>query len=240
MTIRKNRLTPHYRQMFGEPGSRLDPSSSSAPGSSSTQSARQRRFGVDGCLASDAKETGQLPSLMQLYERTHKNKADQFLDGKSEQIFNDLVAPVDDCQTQLTQQSTDGLPVTLSTLEVDKIYEEVVPKKKGRTLGIGSVNDVPRVTSPYGQTREDEVTQLSREFAQLRNELDSMRSAFTTRVGGVEGFLDVIAAKNPEWESLLKNMRRQNPIPGESSSDTHAEADVERRNYEFYRAMNDS
>ncbi|KAL0655576.1 hypothetical protein Bca4012_076160 [Brassica carinata] len=33
--IRKNRLTPHYRQMFGEPGSRLDPSSSSALGSSS-------------------------------------------------------------------------------------------------------------------------------------------------------------------------------------------------------------
>ena len=62
---------------------------------------------------------------MQLYERTHKNKAGQFLDGKSEQIFNDLVAQVDDRQTQLTQQSTDGLPVTLSTLEVDKIYEEV-------------------------------------------------------------------------------------------------------------------
>jgi len=62
---------------------------------------------------------------MQLYERTHKNKAGQFLDGKSEQIFNDLVARVDDRQTQLTQQSTDGLPVTLSTLEVDRIYEEV-------------------------------------------------------------------------------------------------------------------
>ncbi|CAN6900994.1 unnamed protein product, partial [Brassica oleracea] len=30
-----------------------------------------------------AKETGQLPSLMQLYKKTHKNKAGQFLNGKS-------------------------------------------------------------------------------------------------------------------------------------------------------------
>ncbi|KAL0660727.1 hypothetical protein Bca4012_097564 [Brassica carinata] len=101
--------------------------------------------------------TGQkLHAGVRMEIRTHKNKADQFLDARSEQIFNDLVGHVEDRQTQLTQQSTDGLPVTLSTLEVDKIYEEVVPKKKGRTLGIGSVNDVPKATSSYGQSREDE------------------------------------------------------------------------------------
>uniref|UniRef100_A0A0D3BYU5 Uncharacterized protein n=1 Tax=Brassica oleracea var. oleracea TaxID=109376 RepID=A0A0D3BYU5_BRAOL len=173
-----------------------------------------------------AKETGEQGG------RTPVSFAGQFLDARSELIFNDLVGHVEDRQTQLTQQSTDGLPVNLSTLEVDKIYEEVVPKKKGRTLGIGSINDVPRATSSYGHRWEDEVTQL-------RNELDSTRTAFTARVGGVEGFLDVIAATNPEWESLLRNMRRQNPIPGESSSDTHVDADVERRSDEFYRAMND-
>uniref|UniRef100_A0A0D3CCH2 Uncharacterized protein n=1 Tax=Brassica oleracea var. oleracea TaxID=109376 RepID=A0A0D3CCH2_BRAOL len=176
------------------------------------------------------KEAGELPSLLQLYERTHKNKADQFVDARSEEIFNDLVGRVEDRQTQLTQESTDGLPVTLSTLEVNRIYEEVVPKKKERTLGIGSVNGVPRATSSYGQRRDDET--------QLRNELDSTRSAFTARMGGVEGFLDVVASTNPEWGSLLRNMRRQNTIPGESSG-THDEADVERRSEEFYRTMND-
>uniref|UniRef100_A0A0D3ACI0 Uncharacterized protein n=1 Tax=Brassica oleracea var. oleracea TaxID=109376 RepID=A0A0D3ACI0_BRAOL len=92
-----------------------------------------------------------------------------------------------------------------------KIYA-VVSKKKGRTLGIGSVNDVPRATSSYAQTREDEVEQLRRESeqlrresehlhresAQLRNEMDSTRSAFTARMSGFEDFLDVVAATNLE------------------------------------------
>ncbi|KAL0835028.1 hypothetical protein Bca101_086917 [Brassica carinata] len=46
--VRKRRLTAHYREIFGEPGSRLDPASSSAPGSSGqetvpeTQNMRQQ------------------------------------------------------------------------------------------------------------------------------------------------------------------------------------------------------
>ena len=62
---------------------------------------------------------------MELYEKTHKNKAGRFVDPRSEQIFNDVADRVQERQIQFTQQSTDGLPVTLSTVEMDRIYEEV-------------------------------------------------------------------------------------------------------------------
>ena len=68
---------------------------------------------------------GVLQSLKDLYERTHKNKVGKFVDPRSEKIYNDVVAQMEERQTQLTQQSSDGIPVTLSTSEVDKIYEEI-------------------------------------------------------------------------------------------------------------------
>ena len=40
-------------------------------------------------------------------------------------MYNEVVAQIEDRQNQLTQESADGISVTLSTRKVDQIYEEV-------------------------------------------------------------------------------------------------------------------
>ena len=48
-----------------------------------------------------------------------------FVDPASEKLFNAVASRVEERETQLTQQSPDGLPIKLTTEEVDRIFEEV-------------------------------------------------------------------------------------------------------------------
>uniref|UniRef100_A0A0D3ABD4 Uncharacterized protein n=1 Tax=Brassica oleracea var. oleracea TaxID=109376 RepID=A0A0D3ABD4_BRAOL len=63
--VQKRRLTAHYREIFGEPGSRLDPSSS-APGSSGQETVPETQYTqrVSGSPSSNAPLAPHVPSPM--------------------------------------------------------------------------------------------------------------------------------------------------------------------------------
>uniref|UniRef100_A0A0D3BL88 Uncharacterized protein n=1 Tax=Brassica oleracea var. oleracea TaxID=109376 RepID=A0A0D3BL88_BRAOL len=88
--------------------------------------------------------------------------------------------------------SPDGLPVTLTTEEVDRIFEEVAPEKKGRTVGIGSVNEVAKATSSYTSRRDEE-------NSQMKARLDSHQVCLES----LEDLLGVMAVENQTMQRML-------------------------------------
>ncbi|XP_056860271.1 uncharacterized protein LOC130508674 [Raphanus sativus] len=147
-----------------------------------------------------------MPSLSDLFKMTHAKPDGTFVDPASEKLFNTVAARVDERETQLTQQSPDGLPVKLTTEEVDRIFEEVAPRKKGRTVGIGSVNEVARATSSYSSRQAQETSQMQARLDTQQERLDSL-----------ENLLDIMAMGNPtcreRWRPDEKLSGCNNGIP---------------------------
>uniref|UniRef100_A0A0D3BLE5 Uncharacterized protein n=1 Tax=Brassica oleracea var. oleracea TaxID=109376 RepID=A0A0D3BLE5_BRAOL len=211
--VRKNRLTAHYREMFGESGSCLDPSSS-APGSSGQETVPETQSSqrVSRSPSSSEPSVPHVPPPM-APPTMPPPVPPPMAPPMPADIHPDLMVPPTAPYSQYTVKDILRLPHREGLPVID-------PDRPDGTLWFGVDNCL---ASDVTDTIKGE---------------DPQEQA---RAGGLEGFLDVIPTTNPEWETMLRNMRRQNLIPDEEpSDDTHAEEDVNRRSDEFLRAMHDS
>ncbi|CAG7862207.1 unnamed protein product, partial [Brassica rapa] len=148
-------------------------------------------------------KTGVLPSLSDLFKMTHATSDGVFVDPASRNSLKQVATRIEERETQLTQESPDGLPVTLSTEEADRIFEEVLaPRKKGRIVGIGSVNQVARATSSYTSRRDEETSQMKARMDSQQVRLDSL-----------EDLLDVMAVGNPVMRENVESRRAALGLP---------------------------
>uniref|UniRef100_A0A0D3EBX9 Uncharacterized protein n=1 Tax=Brassica oleracea var. oleracea TaxID=109376 RepID=A0A0D3EBX9_BRAOL len=83
-----------------------------------------------------------------------------------------------------------------------KIFEEMPPKKKGRIVGIGSVNEVAMATLSYTSRRDEET-------AQMKARMDSQQ----VRLNSLENLLDVKAVGNPVMQRMLSERRAALGLP---------------------------
>ncbi|WZY96710.1 hypothetical protein YC2023_069039 [Brassica napus] len=150
----------------------------------------------------ELEKTGVLPSLSDLFKMTHATSDGVFVDPASEKLAQAVATRIEERETQLTQESPDGLPVTLSTEEADRIFEELAPRKKGRIVGIGSVNQVARATSSYTSRRDEETSQMKARMDSQQVRLDSL-----------EDLLDVMAVGNPVMQRMLSQRRAALGLP---------------------------
>ena len=78
----------------------------------------------------------------------------------------------------------------------------MAPKKKGRIVGIGSVNEVARSTSSYTSRRDEET-------AQMKAQMDSQQ----VRLDSLEDLLDVMVVENPVMQRMLSERRAALGLP---------------------------
>ncbi|KAF3521759.1 hypothetical protein F2Q69_00046810 [Brassica cretica] len=125
-----------------------------------------------------AAQEGAPPSLARVYKTTHQHSDDTFSHPQAERICNNVEARIQEVQTQLSQQNPEGAPVQLSTIEHDKIFEQIIPKKRGHMVGIGTVNDVPRARAEHA-ARMEEDSSLRRDLTAANRVIADHRDKFT-------------------------------------------------------------
>ena len=93
---------------------------------------------------------------------------------------------------------------------------KIVPKKRGRMVRIGTVNDVPRVRAEYAARMQGD-SQLWVDLTAVNkviSELWAGNQANRTHIRSIAGMFDVLAETNPALAQMWQNVRPTiNPDP---------------------------
>ncbi|XP_024011281.1 uncharacterized protein LOC112086544 [Eutrema salsugineum] len=149
----------------------------------------------------------ELPPMTKVFAETHKKKNGEFTDPRAEEIYNAACAQIEERQTELTQQAPPTSPrgnsiqstPTLTVAEMDQIFEEVAPKKKGRVLEMGSIRDTP-VARTTGHVRAEDLLVI-------RQEIHQMRTQYVTKIDQLYGLFEIMEADNPLLQAQLDRLR---------------------------------
>ncbi|KAG2280303.1 hypothetical protein Bca52824_051523 [Brassica carinata] len=111
-----------------------------------------------------AEETGEsIPDLLGVLEITKRKPDGSFVDGKSEQLYNDVTSKFQELSQAASADPESTGSVGLTPAEKNKIYCELAPRKKGRIYGVGSLNQsVGSVSASFPSSSSSEDQSLKK------------------------------------------------------------------------------
>ncbi|KAL0647573.1 hypothetical protein Bca4012_045864 [Brassica carinata] len=111
-----------------------------------------------------AEETGEsIPDLLGVLEITKRKSDGSFVDGKSEQLYNDVTSKFQELSQAASADPESTGSVGLTPAEKNKIYCELAPRKKGRIYGVGSLNQsVGSVSASFPSSSSSEDQSLKK------------------------------------------------------------------------------
>ncbi|KAG7627199.1 putative transposase Ptta/En/Spm plant [Arabidopsis thaliana x Arabidopsis arenosa] len=142
------------------------------------------------------------PDFLVLLDETHRKPDGSFIDGKSEEIYNELSSRIQEEASQMCSDNTTESTASagLSVQAKNKIYVAVAPKKKGRIYGACSLQ-LEASSAHIGPSvpREDPV-----EHFQKMPAAEALIANQAEKLSNFDVYFDYLADKDPDFAGLFR------------------------------------